>query len=740
MPKGRPGRALDALRLGLVAALRRAQLSLPDAVTSADAWLLTSLAAERLELAGAPDALAQARRDELGPMSALVARVAEATGLPLAPSAGSRGVAETQRIPHNYNLFKYHDEVSPELFADLGGDDPFAALAQRLRARRLVESEDGALALEPNEARRDEGGYYTSFKLARRLAARALGELDEVPAIIDPACGAGTFLAAAFDVLFTELERRRRADPSRSIEPVAWTVAALHGVEPDATALFAARLSLAVRAVRAERALKGAGQLSLFGQAQTYGPLIVDRLRLGDSLGEAPADRTPGTERLRLRLLARDEPGRLPSSTTARPVRWDAEFPLRLADEEGVYRAGGGFDVVLTNPPFVPVDRIAPERRKALLQSLETAQRRFDLFIGFVERALTLLASGGRATLLVPRTFLTEANAERARALLLERTSLERIEELGPVPFDAAKVECVALTFVLRRPAEGSTVELVRRGERHPTAVPQNVFRRFPRSMLRVEVADPNAAECLQLAEKSVPLGRYFCASWGARGTPVKEFHLDAPSHPLAKPMLKGDDVSPFVARQSTRCLLYDVARLYRPSVRALFESPKVVVRKVSGRAGLVAAVDEGGHYTDDSLVCVARKADLASVPIAQRKRHGLRLAPHQLEPSRAYDLHLVAALLQTPLVQTYFRVQLGGGLNVFPGLVEALPLPRPEALAMSEAKELARLGRQAARGKPFPLDAADRLARALYGLDASPGAHGGEAGEGSSARVADGC
>src|SRR3712207_7626800 len=53
---------------------------------------------------------------------------------------------------------------------------------------------------------------------------------------------------------------------------------------------------------------------------------------------------------------------------------------------------------------------------------------------------------------------------------------------------------------------------------------------------------------------------------------------------------------------------------------------------------------------------------------------------------------HLVAALLQTPLVREYYRVHLGGGLNVFPELIESLPIPRAERLQSDEAKQLAEL------------------------------------------------
>lgn len=702
-------RLIDDTRLALARALT-AVGEPPESVGSrVDHCLLVALAAELLAVPGARSAPLAAGAGDFSAMARLTAQVEVLTGLHLGSDTLARlspNGPPQAALP--FDLFAPWREE----------DDPIAAFAQLLRARCLQHHADG-WRLEPSEQRRDEGGYYTPYRLARRLVARLIPtDFEKVPTVLDPSCGAGTFLLAAFDVVHGILASRRAADPSLVVSPVAWTIAALHGVDIDPGALSAARLSLAVRAVQAERSVDGRGQMALFGQAQTYGPLIEDRLRLGDALLEAPHDSLPGTERLRRRLLARDEPGRLPSGPAVKPVQWDADFPLRFADEEGTWKEAGGFDLVVTNPPFVPVDRIPDELRARLMKSLTTAQKRFDLFIGFVERATTLLTPGGRATLLIPRTFLTEANAENCRRMLLDQVTVERIEEVGPVAFEGAKVDCIALSFIARRPTDTCAVEIYRRGQRQPTAVPLLSFRRAPRRMMRLELSEPAAAECLRLAEKSIPLGRYFCAAWGARGSPVKDFHLDDDSHPLAKPMLKGSDVEPFQVTQPTRWLLYDKEKLYRPSRREFFEHPKLVVRKVTGARGLVMAVDEAHHYTDDSLACVVRKADLSSIPIADRKRHQISIAPSQIEPSRAYDLHLVCALLQTPLVQTYYRVQLGGGLNVFPDQIEALPMPKPAALDSDAARELTRLGREAAAGEIFNAAHADVLARTLYGLD----------------------
>jgi len=702
------GGPIGVLRIGVVRALRADGLDLDAARHAADALLLFGLAADLLGIAGAADALRQATAGGYAAARRMRHAVLTATGLPPGNLTLPDGVLAAVRPEDDGDPFE----------GARGLPDPFGWLATRLRSHAVTER-DGQLVLGTNAARKDEGGFYTPWTLARRLARHLVEGFDAVPSMVDPACGSGTFLVAAFDLLHEELARRAKADPSVRVEPVAWSVAALHGVEWDPTALLAARLALAARAVLAERASgRAVGQLALFGQGGSYGPLIADRVRPGDALSSRPDDTMPGTERLALRLQARDTPGRLAAAPQRAPVRWDAEFPLRFSDGEGAFPGPGGFDLLIANPPFVPVDRIAPEQRALLMRTLETAQRRFDLFIGFAERSLTLLAPGGRATLLLPRTFLTEANAEKCRQLLLDRATVERVEELGPVRFDGASLDCVALTFRARRAGPTATVQVHRRGAHRDAHVPQDAYRRAPRSQLRPELADPAAETCLRVAANCVPLGRWFCASWGARGTPVRDFHLDAPSHPLAKPMLKGDDVSPFRVRASSRWLLYDPERLYRPSRPEFFESPKLVVAKVTGARGIVAAVDEGGHYADDSLACVVRKADLAAIPQARRRAHRIAIGPGQAQASRVWDLHLVAALVQTPLVQEYYRVQLGGGLNVFPELIEALPLPRMDRLEEPEAYELAALGRAAARGEPFAAGEADALARVLYGLE----------------------
>src|SRR5206468_2536259 len=96
--------------------------------------------------------------------------------------------------------------------------------------------------------------------------------------------------------------------------------------------------------------------------------------------------------------------------------------------------AGGGFDVVLGNPPWVRAERLPPQVREALTTRYAAwrpvQQRGFghlpDLAVAFVERALELAAPGGVAALLVPAKLTSSGYAERLRQRLARGSRIGR--------------------------------------------------------------------------------------------------------------------------------------------------------------------------------------------------------------------------------------------------------------------------------------------------------------------------
>jgi len=190
----------------------------------------------------------------------------------------------------------------------------------------------------------------------------------------------------------------------------------------------------------------------------------------------------------------------------------------------------------------------------------------------------------------------------------------------------------------------------------------------------------------LELNEKTIPIikkvnsnginfGKILVASWGARGVPVSQFHLDQRINDLCRKMIKGGNVDRYSFNYSGKWILYDISKLYRPSFPELFESEKLVISKVTGKTGLIATYDGEKHYTDDSLCCCILKHNLKDVDTKILRKHKLYVDEEEIELSRGYDLKYVLGLINSKLLNFYFKTLLGYALNVYPESIEQLPI-----------------------------------------------------------------
>jgi len=101
---------------------------------------------------------------------------------------------------------------------------------------------------------------------------------------------------------------------------------------------------------------------------------------------------------------------------------WDQEFPEVMA--------GGGFDVIVGNPPYVNgiiLQESQPKQREWLKANYQNLIEKWDLYIAFIEKGLNLLKQGGYLSFIIPDAFLTEKYASRLRQTIVENYQIIQI-------------------------------------------------------------------------------------------------------------------------------------------------------------------------------------------------------------------------------------------------------------------------------------------------------------------------
>jgi len=171
---------------------------------------------------------------------------------------------------------------------------------------------------------------------------------------------------------------------------------------------------------------------------------LLIALRARDLFG----DRQPPGRDGQLRLLALRTQIRT-AARAARQLRSGAALPFSFAAHFSDVAAGGGFDVIIGNPPWVRLHQIAESSRATLRDDFvvyRTAawesgaaaagagpgfSAQIDMSALFVERSCELLRPSGTLALLLPSKLWRSLAGGGVRQLLLDRTDLVTLEDLA---------------------------------------------------------------------------------------------------------------------------------------------------------------------------------------------------------------------------------------------------------------------------------------------------------------------
>ena len=275
----------------------------------------------------------------------------------------------------------------------------------------IVENTVGRLCNEKKLALGiDELEYYSDDKRSTKDRKRMLDALTTYRewllqiTICDPACGSGAFLNAALRFLMDEHHRLDEMEANVTGSTIVFPGIEnsilennLFGVDINEESVEIARLALWLRTAKPYRKLSS----------------LNNNIKCGNSLISDPA-------------VAGDK-----------AFNWEEEFPQVFAK--------GGFDVVIGNPPYVRIQGIKSFQKQESLyyeENYQSAKNRYDLYVLFMERAMSIIKEDGIASYILPHNFLIADLGEGIRSLFTKNKKLE-----GLLHFGSHLVFAEALTY-----------------------------------------------------------------------------------------------------------------------------------------------------------------------------------------------------------------------------------------------------------------------------------------------------
>jgi hypothetical protein len=474
---------------------------------------------------------------------------------------------------------------------------------------RVVHTTDQRVRIvDKPTARKEIGAYYTPQYVVDYILDNTVGKLltnckDPIEVssikILDPSCGSGSFLVGAYARLIQWYEQHYSAkkkltrydrtivyrDNLGSIRLSAKIkrqilLDNIFGVDIDPQAVEVTCFSLSLKALEDTRHEELYQELDLF--KQTVLPDLSENIKCGNSLiGSDYFNAASHDSQKELQAI--------------NPFDWKQQFSKLLK--------GGGFDVIVGNPPYLFITELDEDEKVYFRRTYATMDYRYDVYGLFIELSVTrLLKPGSILSFIIPHTLLSNDSFEKLRRYIITSTQLLHVLDIGPGIF---KAKNETMIFSLKRANIGFTPDLctveITDAKKFPEPsrsfyINQQDWLHNPHAVWQLKTGPKKNSILSKLVDIPCTLKDLCSINQGLRTGDNEKYLSNKKQSSIWKPAIGGRDIDRFYIQPIDKFVYYKPSLLDAPRKPEIFESKEKIVvqevRNITLKRRIVAAYD----------------------------------------------------------------------------------------------------------------------------------------------------
>ncbi len=517
---------------------------------------------------------------------------------------------ETLKI---YLIDALSDEPKSGLYKNKGSLD-FATLDPRVVSAFYEKLFD-------RKKRKELGLFFTPPVIAEYLVEKAFEgqKITKDFLVLDPACGSGQILLAAYkklkDIFVNQLGMMPGEAHKQILSHNLW------GIDIEPFAVLLSKINLAIQDLENVPEYINI----IHGDSLLETGFDIPQMAMLKDVGEGQKQKLI-QETIKLQggkeiTIWRNGTGRI---LLEKPIEQKQFFELAERMKTGIFFEEVGirtmedlpkeFDAVVANPPYINVRLLRSEYKGLLQDKFSTAYKGYDIYILFIELGISKLKLGGRLSYISSNKFLSTDYGEKIREWILSQFTISEIVDVSKISvFEDAGAYPIVYTIIKTKPKENNiTIKFVSSFNNFEKQLFESFFipQDFIKELRIIPLINYNEYLLIQkincCTKKISPfVGKVLSGTTGfdyrRYGSLITEKQVDK----LSKKFIITTNIFPYYIKwgQTINYWGKDISTPYfRYSPRIiskgrwrLYNSSKIVVRGMA--TNLTAAIDENGDY-----------------------------------------------------------------------------------------------------------------------------------------------